>query len=205
MALPKNYNGQIFGRLTVVSFEHHQGKHRVLRCLCNCGLVCFVVVSNLTGGKTTSCGCYSREVHRKHGWRGSPEYLSWQNMLSRCRNKSHRSYPRYGGRGISVCHRWKKSFEHFLEDMGHKPTPRHTIERRDSNSNYEPSNCYWATYQEQNTNTSRNINIKIGDRTQCLKEWAIELGVNTSTIYARIKHQNMTPREALLKGLNLCS
>lgn len=77
------------------------------------------------------------------------EYGVWETMKSRCYNPNSISYGDYGGRGISVCDRWKKSFANFYADMGPRPTDNHSIERKDNNKNYDPSNCVWATSKEQ--------------------------------------------------------
>ena len=86
----------------------------------------------------------------RHGWSCTPTYKSWNAMVSRCYTESTASYPWYGGRGITVCDRWRTSFENFLEDMGERPSLDHSIDRIDPDGNYEPGNCRWLTRAEQN-------------------------------------------------------
>jgi hypothetical protein len=81
----------------------------------------------------------------------TPEYNTWANMLSRCRNPKNDRYRDYGERGITVCERWLR-FENFLVDMGLRPSDRHSIDRINNDGNYEPLNCRWATSSEQNNN-----------------------------------------------------
>jgi hypothetical protein len=81
----------------------------------------------------------------------TPEFRTWCAMLQRCFYKNNQKYLRYGAKGITVCARWKESFEEFLKDMGPRPEG-HTLDRIDGKGNYEPSNCRWATVQEQNKN-----------------------------------------------------
>ena len=94
----------------------------------------------------------------------TPEYNSWRNMKKRCYLESHHNYPNYGARGISICDRWRDNYDMFLQDMGLKPTPEHTLDRINPNGNYEPSNCRWATPLEQSRTKRNAINVKVGDR-----------------------------------------
>ena len=157
--------GQRFGRLTVMRcVRRGGGRHVLWLCRCDCGRVAHVSSDSLRSGGTRSCGCLSREKaairmrawrplfshagNRQHGMCGSPTYASWKAMKARC---THADNPRYGGRGIRVCESWLYSFEHFLADMGPRP-PGTSIDRINNDDNYEPGNCRWATYSEQNRN-----------------------------------------------------
>lgn len=157
--------GMRFGRLVVISGEARRGNKRpAWICRCDCGQVTRAFTYNIKNGHTKSCGCLKVDVTKAakttHGARRSEEYGIWTGILTRCYNKNCRAYDRYGGRGIVVCDRWRHDFAAFLADMGHRPSPRHSIDRYpDNNGNYEPGNCRWATVEQQNRNTKKNINL----------------------------------------------
>lgn len=116
----------------------------------------------------------------------TPEYRAWQAMLNRCRNPKQSTWRYYGGRGITVCEEWANSFAAFFAYVGPKPSPLHSIERNDTNSNYEPGNVRWATRDEQNRNKRSNINITINGVTHCVKDWARIVGKDYRVITARL-------------------
>lgn len=120
----------------------------------------------------------------RHGGYGCGAYLSWGNMLARCRNQNCPSYPIYGGRGITVCERWH-SFENFWNDMGDRPKGK-TLDRIDNDGNYEPGNVRWAARYEQSRNTRRNRIFSINGRSQCLMDWALESGLDYETLRSRL-------------------
>lgn len=115
-----------------------------------------------------------------------PEYTSWCAMKQRCNYPKNKRYARYGGRGIKVCPQWDNSFEQFLSDMGRKPTTKHTLERINNNGNYEPSNCRWATLQEQATNRIDVHKLSYNGITLTTREWASKLGFKYSTLRQRL-------------------
>ena len=144
--------GQRFGRLVVVSVRGRGKDHHVSwECLCDCGKRSIVRSSSLMSGQTKSCGCFQIEKATSHNGRHRPEYNTWATMLQRCMNPNNPSYKDYGGRGITVCDDWLK-FENFFRDMGKRPTPKHSIDRKENGGNYEPGNCRWATNTEQAMN-----------------------------------------------------
>lgn len=150
----KTLVGRAFGRLLVLSRGENKGQHTTYLCACECGQQVTVRAQSLRRGETTSCGCLRRErqaaLRTTHGRYATPTYRSWASMIARCTNKKHRQFHDYGGRGITVCERWK-SFINFLADMGERPAER-TLDRVDPDGNYEPGNCRWATALEQRHN-----------------------------------------------------
>lgn len=148
------------GRWTVLGFSHHnQHGHPLLFCVCECGKKRVVLKSSISHKTSLSCGCLQKEMlsnraihgHNRRG-KTTSEFSTWRNIIQRCHNPKNPYFSYYGGRGISVCARWRRSFGLFLLDMGRKPNPLLTIERVDNDGNYEKVNCKWATRSEQMLN-----------------------------------------------------
>jgi hypothetical protein len=117
----------------------------------------------------------------------SPEFWHWTYMLGRCYNPKNRNYPFYGGRGITVCDRWRTSFEAFYADMGPRPSNNHSLDRYpDANGPYAPGNTRWATRDEQSHNRHHHHLITYHNETLCLMDWALKLGKPYQTLYSRL-------------------
>lgn len=151
--------GRVFTRWVVL--EAAEGTCRWL-CLCSCGEEKIIQGSSLRNSTSRSCGCLLRELNQSRSTHGessaneTAEYLAWNSMKQRCLNPSTRYYHRYGGRGITVCARWRHSYENFLADVGRRPSIQFSLDRYPNpDGNYEPGNVRWATAKEQASNRSR--------------------------------------------------
>lgn len=155
--------GDKFGRLLVVGIEPKRRGDAEVRCRCDCGNE-RTIRSTPLRNRAQSCGCLGRErasaqclARATHGHARSGAatrtYRTWENMIRRCYSVKCRNYSGYGGRGITVCDRWRDSFANFLADMGERPEGL-TLDRRDNNGNYTPDNCRWATLAQQRKNQS---------------------------------------------------
>lgn len=173
---------QKFGRLIVLEKAHNDkwGNLQWL-CRCECGSEKIILGSSLRSGDTKSCGC----LKRKHGQTKTKTYKIWHYMIQRCTNPKNKSYKDYGGRGITVCKRWR-NFVNFLKDMG-IPKSGLTLDRTDNNKGYCKSNCRWATRKQQNRNSRHNHLETYNGKTQCLSVWAEEYEINHNTLYARLR------------------
>lgn len=157
------------------------------RCLCDCGREAIVAQVDLLSGGTKSCGCIIGKHKRTHGGTGTAEFRIWDLMRRRCSDSKHRSYKDYGGRGISVCERWKSDFATFLADMGPRPSPDHSIDRIKNDGNYEPDNCRWATRIEQSNNRRSSRFLTIGGETKTLAQWERQVGLNPGVLFRRLQ------------------
>lgn len=162
-------------------------------CLCDCGNKKEVFGGNLHSGHTTSCGCLKGKwVHGENQInKRSPEYQALAGLIQRCTNPKSASYHLYGGRGIKVCERWDSvaKINNFIEDMGRRPSPKHSIDRwPDKNGNYEPGNCRWATVMEQQSNTRKNVYRVFDGEALHLAEIARRVGMKPSKLGYRLRH-----------------
>jgi hypothetical protein len=153
----RDLSGLAFGKWTVLALAGSvQDSGGAMRkkwlCRCACGNEKLVNTGPLTTGKSTGCGCWRIRHGSTIRKQPSPEYVAWASMKQRCLNVNTSRYKDYGGRGITICESWLKSFEAFLSDMGVKPSPDHSLDRIDNHGNYEASNCRWATRSQQQLN-----------------------------------------------------
>ena len=200
--------GKTYGELTVLKFSENRicgtKKRAFWICLCTCGKECEVLGDNLKSGNTTrcqECGKIRNKARAtKHGcaWiNGKPgttkEYMAWQAAKSRCNNPNNIRYALYGGRGIKMTECWENNFPQFLSDMGKCPEG-FTLDRIDTNKNYEPGNCRWADYFTQNNNKSINIHVFEDGQKFTLSQYARHKGVRYSTLNGAINTRGEDPR-----------
>jgi hypothetical protein len=199
--------GRRQGRLKVLA-RAGKNKHgqSLWRVLCDCGSEKVLPQGVISSGRTSSCGC----LRHGHARRGaiSAEYAVWHSMINRCTKPRHKSWPRYGGRGVRVCNRWS-NFERFLADMGRRPSPAHQLDRYpDNDGNYEPDNCRWALPVENARNRSTNVKIAALGQVRCVTEWAELTGITPQAIRRRIARgwdaarAATTPRATQAQGSN---
>lgn len=176
--------GDTFGLWTVVDGAGCS----LCQCLCSCGTERAVKSWDLIYETSKNCGCLRRAKvasrNRRHDLSQSNEYSIWSGIRARCGNPNHPSYHKYGARGVKVVDRWN-SFLNFLEDMGPRPSEKHSIERVDNNGNYGPDNCIWATIDVQSVNRRNTRFASLNGRTLSLRDWAPVVGIPKSVLYAR--------------------
>ena len=204
--VPYDIVGKRFGRLVVQAYIEKSFWH----CWCDCGCDAVVKTDALNSGKTRSCGCLIADTMRRrslrhgHGTRKnrSKAYGRWADMIQRCTNPNHPKYPLYGGRGIRVCERWRE-FENFYADMGEPPVGM-TLDRIDTDGDYEPGNCRWLDAKGQQNNRRNNQKITLNGETHGITEWERRTGISRHTIIRRLRlgqsaEEALTPRDTRFK------
>ena len=161
-------------------------------CKCSCGIEKAVLLSQLRSGKSKSCGCYRIDKRVKHGMSKTKIYRTWLNMIHRCNNPKVNYYCHYGGRGIKVCERWMK-FENFYADMGEQPENTY-LDRINPNDNYQPSNCRWATWDEQCNNKRNTKYIEYDNKRFSIAQFANYIDMdNKFSVYYYVRYSHLTP------------
>lgn len=186
--------GLRFGRLVVISRAGAYGRSSpTWHCVCDCETKVEIPGRRLHSGRTQSCGCLRREMSAarlpplpRHGLSDTPTYGTYESMLTRCYNPHREGWKNYGGRGITVCDRWRASFENFLADMGERPAGL-TLERKDNDGPYSPENCIWATRSEQARNTRNTVWLNVGGERLTVSEAAREAGIKPVTLHSRLR------------------
>lgn len=195
-------SGTRYGRLTTTGKYELRKGNACFECICDCGSLVWKRGKDLRYGNVKSCGCLQKDTARKkakHGMYNTRIYKTYNAMKERCYNEKCSSYYLYGKRGISICDEWlgEKGFVNFYNwatQNGYKDNL--TIDRIDSNGNYEPLNCRWADYKTQSNNTRRNHYITHNGKTQTMAQWANELGISYQALNSRINISKMSIEDA---------
>jgi hypothetical protein len=183
--LPKVEIGDLFGRMLVID----RLPESYVLCKCECGTIKPVYATNLTLGKIQSCGCLHSEKLRersfRHGMIDHPAHRSWQAAKSRCTNPNDQDFAIYGGRGIKFWSPWE-DFTVFWSDMGSKWFEGATLDRKDGNGDYCPTNCRWITIRDQQRNKKTNVMVQSPWGVLPLVDVAEHLGISAGTLWARL-------------------
>jgi hypothetical protein len=203
----ENLEGQRFGKLLVIDRAENIKGRTAWLCACDCGKETIVLGKQLKNKMAKSCGCLRTEklLARtvKHmatsNGKQTSEYKCWAGMKKRCYNPKNKEYKNYGGRGIKVCDRWQ-SFENFLADMGYKPSPEYSIERKNVGGDYEPGNCIWIPLSEQCDNKQSSHLVTAFGETKTMKQWAQDerCVVGYSTLRGRLSLYGWSPEKAII-------
>lgn len=199
----KDLKGQKFDLLTVVEFSHREssnGRYRYYwKCKCECGKEVIRRADGLKDKGVKSCGCYREKIlkqhnfkinnpRKSHGMTNTRLYKIYSKIKERCYYEKYPEYYLYGGRGIRMCDEWKEDFMNFYNwSMSHGYKDDLSIDRKDFNGNYDPSNCRWADNITQANNKRNNIKLTYNGETHTLPEWARKLNLPYSTLADRRK------------------
>lgn len=201
--------GDKFGYFIFTGNSRFKGITRYIECLCVCGSIGYRVATHVKKGVSKSCGCKRKEFYKEtdikngHSITGNdvkhPMYRTWRGLMARCLNVKNKAYKNYGGRGIKICGRWM-SFGNFINDVGEKPSPKHTLDRfPDNDGDYEPNNFRWATRKEQNRNKRNNVFINAFGENKSITEWSEDnrCVVKRHILFNRIRREGYNPEESI--------
>lgn len=206
----ENLIGRKFGILTVIEKSYRKGRHQYWKCQCDCGNIVDARQDALKSGRTSHCGCLTKKIlsisHSKrsnYSMSKTRIYKIWVLMRKRCKNQNDPHYMDYGGRGITVCDEWDKSFENFKEwalANGYKDNL--TIDRINNDKGYFPNNCRWATMKTQSINRRTNRILIFNGKELTATQWADELNIDSNTILSRIDVYGWSVEKALSTPVN---
>ncbi len=184
----QDLTGRRFGHITVLGFAGLDGHRSAMwHQRCDCGAVNITRGSTLVAGRTQACkSCANSKSKTTHGMSRTVLYQRWRAMLDRTGRSEGAEYHNYGGRGITVCPRWRQ-FEAFAADMGPTFSPGLELDRIDVNGHYEPSNCRWITKREQQLNKRTNHRVEWRGETRTIQEWSEILGIKPNTLVHRLR------------------
>lgn len=189
----KDMKGLRFGRLVVLEHVGFASNSVALwRCKCDCGNETIVRQCNLNSGKTRSCGCLcidkTREANTTHGKSHTRIFNTWSKMKERCYNSKRPAYKNYGGKGVVMCDEWRNSFQNFYDwAMRNGYQDDLTIDRINSNGNYEPLNCRWITLSENVRLRNADSFIVINGLSLTIHDWAIRINIDPATLMSRYR------------------
>ncbi len=189
--IKKDLTGNRYGKLLVLRYSHTKGENRYWECICDCGNTHFICTGSLNFG-TKSCGCLVKE--RPNSNKSIHKRLAkiYSGMKTRCYNENAANYSNYGERGIKICKEWLQDFKIFHEwAMNNGYDEKLTIDRKDVNGNYEPSNCRWATQSEQNNNRRNSLYYEYEGVKRTIGEWSEILNIKPDSLkvhFERLKY-----------------
>lgn len=203
---PLDISNRRFGRLVAIKpiGKNHKGCY-IWLCKCDCGNETNVIVSDLTKGSTTSCGCYRNEISRKkllkHGLYNTRIYEIWWGMVQRCKDKNNINYRNYGAKGITLCEEWERFMPFYEWAMANGYKDDLTIDRIDNSQGYYPENCRWTTVKEQANNRSTNVFYIVNGEKLTIAQISEKYGINYQCLHKRLKKYKWSIEKAITEPI----